>query len=578
MFSELWNNVKARVRKLVGIKTIEQVLKLTPTLSSKMQHALDLWTKMYEGDSPWVHEPTPDNPTRVISLGLPAFIASEKARMVTLEMVSEITAPMEDVEIENPDYQEPVPDAYGNILPPTQPQMIKVSQPVGDTTRAEYMNEQYQKKVINKLRAQLEYGVAKGGLVIKPYYIANTQAEQQLQDGESPENIQRGQIEFDFIQADGFYPIAFDASGKITEAVFLQKKIDKDNIYTRLEHHILNGNSVIVENKAYKANNQSTTANYTIEGELGVEISLSDVPEWAQLQPKTVIKNVDRLLFAYFKMPEANTIDTHSPLGVSVYSRAVNLIKEADKQYSRLLWEFEGGELAIDVDRTALMDEVDLSTGRSLTIRPQMQQRLFRKLDLNSEDTYNVFNPSLRDVSLINGLNNILMRIEDVCGLARGTLADVSAEARTATELKILKQRTYSSVTDIQTKALQPALEDVVYIMNVLCTLYNIVGDSPINPETGIPDTTNIGKYSVSFEWDDSTIVDVESELGKRITLMQNGLASKIETRMWYFGETEAQAREALRKIDEETMQGVYQDLQTEESRSAVANNGVGQK
>ena len=33
---------------------------------------------------------------------------------------------------------------------------------------------------------------------------------------------------------------------------------------------------------------------------------------------------------------------------------------------------------------------------------------------------------------------------------------------------------------------------------------------------------------------------------------MQNGLTSKLENRMWYFGETEAQAREALAKIAEE--------------------------
>lgn len=53
-------------------------------------------------------------------------------------------------------------------------------------------------------------------------------------------------------------------------------------------------------------------------------------------------------------MPEANTIEAHSPLGVSGYSRAVKLIKEADLQYSRMLWEFQGGELAIDIDRDAL--------------------------------------------------------------------------------------------------------------------------------------------------------------------------------------------------------------------------------
>ena len=33
---------------------------------------------------------------------------------------------------------------------------------------------------------------------------------------------------------------------------------------------------------------------------------------------------------------------------------------------------------------------------------------------------------------------------------------------------------------------------------------------------------------------------------------MQNGITSKLENRMWYFGETEDQARQALAKIQEE--------------------------
>jgi A118 family predicted phage portal protein len=131
------------------------------------------------------------------------------------------------------------------------------------------------------------------------------------------------------------------------------------------------------------------------------------------------------------------------------------------------------------------------------------------------------------------------MRIEDVCALSRGTISDVAAEARTATELKILKQRSYSANAEIQ-KTLENTLKDVVYIMNVYCVLYGI---------------TTEGEYDVSFEWDDSILVDVDTELTKRLTLMQNGLSSKIEIRMWYFGETEQQAREKLQQIEEENKQ-----------------------
>jgi A118 family predicted phage portal protein len=273
------------------------------------------------------------------------------------------------------------------------------------------------------------------------------------------------------------------------------------------------------------------------------------------MQPKTIIEDVDRLLFAYFKMPEANTVDPYSPLGVSGYSRVSQLIKDADMQYSRLLWEFEGGELAIDVDRDALKF-IEEANGSTHSILPEKQNRLFRKVDLNNEETYNVFAPALRDVSLVHGLNTILTRIEDACGLSRGTLSEVNTqEAKTATELKILKQRSYATNADIQT-ALQDALEDMIYVMDVYCTLYEI---------------TPPGEYNTSFEWDDSIIIDNESELSKRITLMQNGLASKLETRMWYFGETENQAKLALQQIEEESTQAMLQNIEAEKLKAGTS-------
>ena len=261
-------------------------------------------------------------------------------------------------------------------------------------------------------------------------------------------------------------------------------------------------------------------------------------------QEKAIIKNVTQPLFAYFRMPEANTIDTSSPLGVSGFSRAVDLIKDADMQYSRLLWEYEGGELAIDIDRDALQ-EVEGRDGSYHTIQNQLQARLFRRVDLGGPDTYQQFAPALRDTNYIEGLNTILMRIEDVCGISRGTLSDSVDVARTATELKILKQRSYQTNADIQ-QAIEDAVRDTIYIMNVYATLHEI---------------TSEGEYEVNFEWDDSIIVDIDEEINKRLTLMQNGLVSKLENRMWYFGETEQQAAEALIKINQEVMQNAENDM-----------------
>lgn len=559
-FSTIWHNLREMIRNMIGLRaTIEQTLNIAPAISNKMAEAIEEWTNMYEDKAEWLHEPTFNDPTRVVSLGLPAFIASEKARMAVIELQSEITAPKETKEVENPKYQPPTSDEMGNIQTSGEPKTVIEETPTSPEERAEYMNEQYHTKLLPKIRTQLEFGIAKGSLIIKPYVVKSKQQDVAGMSSDQQEEAEdKYDIEFDFIQADCFYPFAFDSNGKLSEVAFIQSKTDKDKIYTRLEYHKLEGSNVIILNRAFETDANAVIANTGAATSLGREIELSVVPEWRNLPKKTTIKNVDRLLFGYFKMPDANTIDPHSPLGISGFARAKSLIKDADLQYSRLLWEYEGGQLAIDIDRDALTEVKDAS-GNPHSALGQLQQRLYRTIDLGESNTYQPYAPTLRDASLINGLNNILMRIEDVVALSRGTMAEVATEARTATELKILKQRSYSSNLEIQ-KALEVALKDVVYSMDIYCTLYNIVGDVVL--QDGKVDTSKIGLYDVSFTWDDSILVDVDTELNKRMTLLQAGLTSKREVRMWYFGETERQAQTALDKIKDENQQAIEQNMQ----------------
>ena len=548
LLNQVINKIKGIWSKMIGKQTIQNVLEVTPAVSDKMMKAIDLWSDMYEDKAFWIRKGTPQNPTTVRSLGLPQLIASEKARTALVEFESEVTAPMKEVKPVTPNYMNPNNiGTDGKAEPMVATHVVVQDVAKGSTKRAEYLNKQY-KKVKDNLREQLEYGIALGGLVIKPYVVERkvnvTSNNVDMLTGKSEtESFETSyDIEFDYVQANEFFPLSFDANGKLTEAAFVQRKYDKDITYSRLEYHKLEGNTVTVINKAFKCGITNNSAEY-----LGDEVSLQSVPGWESFAPVAYIEDVDRLMFAYFKMPEANTIDRKSPLGVSGFSKAVSLIEDADMQYSRLLWEFEGGELAIDIDRDALRyidNPDDPDNGNS--VMSKLQQRLYRKVDLNDENTYNVFSPDLRDQSLVNGLNVMLMRIEDKVGLSRGTLSDETmSEAKTATELMLQRTRNYETNHDIQ-KATQKALEDTVYVMNAYCDLYEI---------------TEEGEYEVSFEWDDSILVDKDTELARRMILMDNGLAGKVETRMWYFGETEKQAKEALIRIQQENLEAVEQNV-----------------
>ena len=262
-------------------------------------------------------------------------------------------------------------------------------------------------------------------------------------------------------------------------------------------------------------------------------------------------------MYGYYKVPLSNNVDMESPLGVSVFNAATNLIKLADIQFSRLDWEYEAGQIAIDVDSTALCTQDTyfkqrLDSGRD---------RIYRKLDLGSEETYHAFTPSLRDSSYIQGLNTYLHKIEDACGLARGTLGDVQSDARTATEIKILRQNTYTTILKNQ-ESLEKALRDAVDGAKLFVQLYNL---RPMED------------FELVINWSDSILTDTDTELAQKRLLVQDGILSKAELRSWYTGEDLKTAEANIRKMQEEAIQ-LSQDLMfntsNEDDEGDEGNNG----
>lgn len=453
MIKEFIERIGQVIRKMLGREKIKDAIGVEVAVSDKMANEIDLWAKMYKNEPPWKEK-------NIKLCGLPAAIAGEFARLVTLELKTEVT---------------------GN----------------------DFINEEYQ-AVVSDIRKYTEYACAKGGLAMKPY-------------------ASEGHIEVDMVQADRFFPTKFNSRGEVTAAVFAESLTVGKKVYTRLEYHQHEGTMYHINNKAFV---KQDLDNVEV---LGKEVPLTAVPEWANLQEEVTLKNVKMPLFAYFKIPNANNVDDTSPLGVSVYSRAINDIKEADNQWTRLLWEFEGSELAIDADIT-LFKKDDKGNYEF----PKGKDRLFRMMDLDDNaEKYKVFAPAIRDENLINGFNAILRRIEFNVGHAYGTLSDPNTVDKTAEEIKASKQRSYSTVSDIQ-KSLQTALEQLVYAMDVMAQL------------SGLSDRK---KYEMSFDWDDSIVIDKEQELA---SMQQDAVAGFIRKELYVAAKYGVSEEEALKMMPQQ--------------------------
>ena len=459
MFERFFSWIRQVLSRMVTFKNIDEVVG-SNVISDEMANAIDLWMQMYLGKSPWLAKDKR-------SLRLPSTIASEMARLVTLEME------------------------------------MKVS---GDNERAKFIEEAL-KPVLDRIRIYTEYACAGGGIAFKPSVID-------------------GKIEIEYIQSDHFMPISFDSSGSITGAAFMEHEALDNKYYTRVEKHELKGNVLTITNVAYRSYSNDS---------IGSECPLNEFLPWANIAPVVTVENPIFTLFSYFKMPLGNTIDPLSPLGVSVYADASDLIMDADEQYQRLVWEFEAGEMAIDAAEDAF------KMVKGVPVLPTGKERLFRtnKLDAaTGGDLMKTWAPTLREQSFINGLDKIITVIEDKCGLSRGTLSnrfnDASTAARTAEEIRHTKQRSYATVTDIQ-KALQTALEGLAKAIDQLATLYNLVAE---------------GEYELAFKWDDSIVIDANTEREIDRQDVRDGFMAKWEYRMKWYGEDEKTAKANVASVD----------------------------
>ena len=280
------------------------------------------------------------------------------------------------------------------------------------------------------------------------------------------------------------------------------------------------------------------------EQDLGNEIPLAYVDKWSGISQEPVtIENTEKPLYGYFRVPLANNIDMKSPLGISILSPARKLIQKADEQFSRLDWEYKGGQLAIDVDPTALTYSEGYYGTKA--VMDDLQDRLYRRLDMGADDTYKEWAPSLRDANYINGLNVYLNKIEDIIGLARGTISQVELDARTATEIKLLKQKTYITISDLQS-ALEGCIMDVVYALNTFADLYELSPD---------------GDYDTNIDWIDSVLTDTDTELEQKVVLQNAGILSKAEVRAWYTGESLKSAQLEIDKMQEQAQKNMMNDL-----------------
>lgn len=383
-----------------------------------------------------------------------------------------------------------------------RPTLVEFAANITGSQRAGYLDDVFQTAKESFNRA-LELGLALGGVALKPYIYGD-------------------KLLVDITGAAGFQPTKFDPSGRCICGVFRDKPVKVNGkYYVRLESHDLTDTTYTIKSKAYYSDSS---------GSVGAPAPLNAVPEWSDIQEKVVIQNMDGPLFAYFKTPIANTADSNSLCGMSIYGDAatVELIKQADEQWERLRWEYRSSERKVLMDGTASTAEM-------------FNKRLFEVGPFSpSGEFFQHIEPQIRDDAIYQGFQNILRRIEFNVGLSYGDISDPQTVEKTATEIRSSKQRKYVLISSIQT-ALEHTFDALVYAMDVYATLYELAP---------------AGDYEVTYDWGDSILDDQETkdkEFARDLQLVSADIMNAWELRAKYFNEDEETAKAALPKMQNMT-------------------------
>ena len=366
----------------------------------------------------------------------------------------------------------------------------------------EELNADYQ-LLVEQVQQITEFVVAKGGVMLKPFTIDDA-------------------VFVAVYQPERFDITAVNALNQPIGVIFTDTHQEGRTTYTKLEHHHYDAKA--------RAETIVHAAFKQVDNGSKISVPLSATPLWGNLADKLTAGGIDRPLFTYYKTPLVQTVDFDSPLGTSYYANCANLIQNADELYSKMLWEYEGSTLRVFVDETLIPTE---------NFSGNLKKLFVKLMPGGGVDggalPVDEFSPVIRHEAYTQGIDAILVKIEDSIGLSRATLSSELSQARTATEIRVLKQRTFATIRGNQ-KALRTALENTAYAMHYF--KYNKQAVS----------------LDISFDFDDSIINDKDAEAERAQLEVASGLRSKLSYMLTVRNLTEQEAAAELTAMRDEEL------------------------
>ena len=371
---------------------------------------------------------------------------------------------------------------------------------LGGSKRGKWLADAVNSQVLPQLPMAVQQAMAGGCVALKPY-------------------VQDGELRLEWLRADQFYPVELEASGQVSKAVFLSFVHDQKTDYLRAEFHRFEDGLYRISSCAFECDGNGCPKR---------PVNLDKIPQWADIPEEIAIENLEKPLFAIWRMPFANTVDG-SAEAVSLYAAGAQTLEDIDRLYNDYCFEFLSARRKMILREDALRLRSD---GSPVLPHSEQAEDVYLPLDLPGDSApFGDYTPKIRENDYRNAINQLLRLYEMQCGVSSGTFSLDEKGALTATEVLSQDRKTYYAVAEIQQQG-RVALEDLVSAMDALCDLYGIGGD---------------GDWKLNIQFGDSLFEDCGTEFERRRKLVEMGMKPELLL-AWYFGKDEDEAAKMLAK------------------------------
>ena len=315
---------------------------------------------------------------------------------------------------------------------------------IDGSARAEWLQKQID-NIYFKLRDWVEYGCAYGTVILKP-------------NGKG----------IDLVTPNNFMITDYE-NGEISGVVFVNRETVGKKYYTRLEYHRFVDDVYAITNRCYMGDSENDTSK---------SIDIVKTP-WSDLLEESFIQNVDSPLYGVLKMPHANNVDVDSPIGLPIFSDAIEELKDLDIAYSRNSKEILDSKRLVLLDSDRLLPSGGKVAQTGVYFKNQRESMGLPDYVKNvygngTENFYQEINPQLDTDTRLSGINALLSQIGYKIGYSNGYFVfNERTGLQTATQVESDDRRTIQFIKDVRDKV-EGCLGNVIYALNVFADLYNL--------------------------------------------------------------------------------------------------------